>query len=181
MSGADKSRGGSVRTAHKSPTLSKEEKKRMMVERMRKIYDSYDEDRYNKVYFDEETGGYVVEEKARHEKSLKSPNEKEKYEKEKGMCIDLAKRGFKIEHLDDSGWGYDIHMNKTSADLKKLSSANNIRRHAKHAVYDQKAERVVFKFEKMNDSIHKELNKLTEKGIHGCYYVTGEEDVLRWF
>ncbi len=54
-------------------------------------------------------------------------------------------------------------------------------RHAKHAVYDQKAERVVFKFEKMNDSIHKELNKLTEKGIHGCYYVTGEEDVLRWF
>lgn len=174
MSGSDKGKGGGVRNAHKNPLMSK-------VEQLRKLYNSYDETKYNKVYFDEETGGYVVEEKERYKKSLASPNEKEKYEKEKGLCIDLAKHGFEIEHLDDSRWGYDIHMNKTSADLKKLSSANNIRRHAKHAVNEQKAERVVFKFEKMNDAIHNELNKLTTKGIHGYYYVTGKEDVLRCF
>lgn len=182
MSGSDKGKGGGgVRNAHKNPALSKAERLRKFVERRREKYDSYDETKYNKVYFDEKTGGYVVEEKARYENSLASPNEKAKYKKEQGMCKDLANHGFAVEHLDDTTWGYDIHMNKVPADLKRLSSANNIARHAKHAVRDQGAKRVVFQFETMNDAIHKELNSLTNKGIHGWFYVTGQEDVLGWF
>ena len=46
------------------------------------------------------------------------------------MCKDLARTGHHIEHLNGEGKGkgdtYDIHIDGVKADLKSVSSANNI-------------------------------------------------------
>lgn len=174
MSGADKSYGGGVRSGHKNPTLSR-------VERLRKKYDSYDETKYNKVYFDEKTGGYVVEEKARYEQGQKSKNAKEVYEKEKNMSIVLAKHGKVVEHLSDASGGYDIKVNGISADLKKTKGANNLANYAKKATRKQGAKLVVFQIDEASRDVYFELNKLSKKGIHGFYYFTGNTNVLKNF
>lgn len=134
------------------------------------------------------SSGYVATENKRIEDAQKSPNEREKYAKEKGMCVDLAFMGFQIEHLAETPGvssadtkivrapiNCRVKMNGEYADLKALSSANNIVRHGKDAIQKQNAEKVVFKFPDTIDRIkmHKELNKLVSKNIHGVFYFEG--------
>ena len=81
-----------------------------------------------------------------------------------------------VVHLDDtkrSDGSYDILLDGHKADLKTTKSANNIVKYGKDAINKQKAEIVVFKFDKMDTDKHIALNKLAKQGIHG-YYI--EED-----
>ncbi len=182
MSGSDKGKGGGgVRNAHKNPALSKAERLRKFVERRREKYDSFDETKYNKIYFDEKTGGYVVEEKARYEQGQKSKNAKEVYDKEQKMSVVLAKHGKRVEHLSDASGGHDVRVNGVSADLKKTKGANNLANYARKATRKQGAKLVVFQIDNLNHAVHFELNKLSDKGIHGWYFITGREEKLIWF
>lgn len=139
---------------------------------------------------DATNGGYVATEMSRIAFSQKSPNEKNKYAKEKEMCIDLAHMGFQIEHLSEvSGISSsDIRIVKSSpkslikingeyADLKALSSANNILRHGKDAIERQGASKVVFRFSPAIDKarMNSEINKLKNRNIHGIYYFEGSK------
>ena len=94
------------------------------------------------------------------------------------MCIVLADAGFKVEHLAEIPRisSPDIRINGIPADLKRLSSPNNIRRHAKEAIEKQGAKLVVFQFDDWNDKFAQAIEELKRKGIHGYYFITGRED-----
>lgn len=95
------------------------------------------------------------------------------------MCITLAKAGYAVEYLDDrQGDSYDIRLNGIKADLKKTGSHNNIANYAKEAIKKQKAEMVIFEFEKMNAKIHEELNRLKKKGIQAKFFTTENSSVI---
>ena len=124
-------------------------------------FDAYDTSKWKKKYFDKKTGGYVVIERDRIYQSQKSKGEKEKFDREQGMNMTLARNGYAVEHLDDrGGTGYDIHLNGIKADLKKTGSHNNMVNYAKKAIRKQGADMAVFEFEKMYDKIHSELNRV---------------------
>lgn len=67
------------------------------------------------------------------------------------MCKDLATAGHHIEHLSDKdrpkSRTYDIHMDGVRADLKSVSSANNIEKYTRKAVKEQGAKAVVIRIE----------------------------------
>lgn len=65
-------------------------------------------------------------------------------------------------------------VNGKRADLKALSSANNIIKRAKYAIINQKAELVLFEFPSRTPSIENTLKSLSVKGIHGYYYYLDE-------
>ena len=146
----------------------------------REQYDSYNANEWEKTFFDEKTGGYLVTEKARIVKSKKSDNEFKKFDKEQGMCKVLARNGFTVEHLDDkNGNSYDIHLNKIKADLKKTGSHNNIEIYAKDAIRKQGAEIVVFEFENNTKDIHAKILKLVKTyDIHGFFYFSHSKDKI---
>ena len=101
---------------------------------------------WEKAYFDELSGGYVVVEKRRIEQGNINKQEIEKYNKEYNMCLTLAKNGYKVEYLKMTEGSFDIYLNGISADLKKTTSHNNILDYAKKAFYKQGAKIVVFEF-----------------------------------
>jgi len=88
--------------------ISKEEH----IKEARAKYNSYNDSAWKKDFFDDDTGGYLVTERARIAQSEKGKNETVKFQKEQEMCMALAKKGYAMEHLDDK-WGesYDVHMN----------------------------------------------------------------------
>lgn len=155
-----------------------------------KEYSGYSDSVWQKTYYSEKSEGYVVTQLSRLNYK-KNNQEIAKYEKEKAMCQDFADFGFKVEHLGEvpgvsssdvmiKGYGKHgtlVRINGDPADLKALSSANNIRRHAKHATESQGAVKVLFKFTSRKDeaSIVHELDKLSQKGIHGYYYFAGDK------
>lgn len=126
------------------------------------------------------TGGYLVAHVTRYENSQKSNNEQAKYEKEVAMCKVLAKNGWQVEMLEEKSGvsSPDINMDGIAADLKRLSSANNIERHAKEAIEKQGASVIVFQFDKETEQIHLKLRKLKKKGYKVYYFFTGREDVV---
>ena len=138
----------------------------------REKYDSYDSALWEKNYFDDDTGGYLVIEKIRIKQSEKSKNEGEKFLKEYEMCITLAKAGYTVEYLESKPNSYDIHLNGIKADLKKTAGHNNMAHYAKKAVKKQGADMVVFEFEIMTGKIHEELNKLKILGIKIKYFAS---------
>ena len=148
----------------------------------REKYDSYDANLWEKSYFDDNTGGYLVIEKVRIEQSKKSKNERKKFEKEHEMCITLAKAGCAVEYLDDKqGDSHDIRLNGIKADLKKTGSHNNIVNYAKEAVRKQGADMVIFEFEKETVKIYAELERMKMYRIQGKYYFTGKECAIYEF
>ena len=129
---------------------------------------------WEKTFFDDLSGGYVVVNKQRIEHSKRSKNEKAKFDKEFEMSLVFAKNGCKIELLEEIPRisSPDVRINGILADLKRVSSHNNIVKEAKKAVNNQGAKIVLFEFETENDKIHKEILKLQNVGIHGKYYFT---------
>ena len=102
-----------------------------------------------------------------------------KYQKEQRIAEKLADSGHTVVHLDDSNvadGSYDALVDGVKTDFKETSSANNIGKYAKHAIEDQKAQRVVYNFTKVTDATHSEINKLSGKGIHGYYFVPGKSE-----
>lgn len=74
--------------------------------------------------------------------------------------------------------GPDVLFEGRRADLKSLSSPNNIVRHAKDAIGNQGAELVIFEFTKWDYRFESALRNVQEHGIHGYYYVLGENKLI---
>lgn len=122
-------------------------------------------------------GGTVYTEDSRIEQAKMNKQEMAKYNKEHEMCKHLADNGHNVVHLDDrklSNGSYDILLDGKRAELKSLKGASNIGREGKSAIRKQKADLVVFKFKEINSNVHKQLNILAKKGIHGYYYKNGD-------
>lgn len=132
---------------------------------------------YEKTFFDKKTGGYLVTDKKRIEVAKKNKQEKVKYEKEKDMCLAFARAGHKVQHLSEQSGvsSCDVLFDGIPADLKSTKSHNNIAGYAKHALRSQGASIILFRFDKMDRNIKNELLKLRRKGVHGWFYVKGEE------
>ena len=135
-------------------------------------YYAYDTAKYQHDYFDERTGGYLVIEKQRIAQGELNKQEKEKFEKERSMCMVLAQNGYAVEYLKDAQGCYDILLNGIPADLKKTASHNNMVKYAKKAISEQGAKVVVFEFSKMAHGIEKELYSLKKLGIPVKYFTT---------
>ena len=111
--------------------------------------------------------------------SKKCKNEKEKFWKENGMCIVLAKNGYAVEYLEDIPSSYDIHLNGIKADLKKTKSHNNMVNYAKEAIREQGAEMVVFELVNMTHAIQKELYTIKKLDIPVMYFTSGKRIVTK--
>jgi len=90
------------------------------------------------------------------------------------MSLVFAKSGYKVELLEEIPRipSSDARINGILADLKKVSSHNNIVNDAKKTIYKQGAKIVLFEFEEETEKIHKEIFQLQKIKIHGKYYFT---------
>ena len=150
----------------------------------------YDNTVWEKTAVFYETGGYLVTSRQRIARSRISKNETIKFNKERQMCLRYAGYGFQIEHLSEFPGikSPDINIlrhpikdgiamvNGKRADLKSLAGANNIIKRAKYAVFQQKAELVLFEFPSRNNKIENTLRSLSAIGIHGYYYFKDESE-----
>ena len=128
-------------------------------------------------------GGTVYTEDSRIEQAKMNKQEMAKYNKEHEMCKHLADNGHNVVHLDDrklSDGSYDILLDGKKAELKSLSSYNNIVREGKSAIKKQGADLVVFRFNTLSAKAKSYLKDLAKAKIHGCYYVRGQKG-LAWF
>lgn len=141
-------------------------------------YHLYNPEKWQKVAYYKDSSGYVVSDLQRIKHSRISKNETEKYEKELSMCRVLGKNGYRVEMLEEIPGisSPDITINGIKADLKSLSSANNIERHAKDAIRKQGADAVVFHFSKETEDIHIKLLKLQRMGYKIFYFFSDKED-----
>lgn len=110
---------------------------------------------WEKTYFNSKTGGYVVTHRERIQSGNVRKQEREKFDKEQSMAKDLARAGHKVEHLSDKdrkkGDTYDVRFDGQKADLKSVSSHNNIEKYVKHAVKEQGAKVVIVRVEDKAD------------------------------
>ena len=156
------------------------ETKEEHIKAARQKYDAYDTSKWKKKYFDNKTGGYLAVEKDRVLQAKKHDNERDKFNREQGMNMTLARNGYAIEHLDDQKYGYDIHLNGIKADLKKTGSHNNMVRYAKKAIREQGAEVVVFELENNTKKIQEELDKLKRLDIKVIYYFSNNKSKMHY-
>lgn len=133
--------------------------------------------------YESRNGGTVYTESSRIEQSKMNKQERAKFNKEHDMCKHLADNGHNVVHLDDrkmSDGSYDILLDGKKAELKSLSSYNNIVREGKSAIKKQGADLVVFRFDTLSAKAKSYLKDLAKAKIHGCYYVRGQKG-LAWF
>lgn len=95
-----------------------------------------------------------------------------KFDKELGISKVLATNGRRVILLDEDVRvsSPDILLNGKTAELKKLSSHNNIVKEAKDAVRKKNAQVVVFEFKERTDAIWRELQKLRASNIRCIVY-----------
>jgi hypothetical protein len=150
------------------------------------LFCSYDTSLWEHSYFSPSSGGFYVTSLARKTFGLLNKQTYEIFQKEQRMCLRFASFGFQIEHLFEVTGisspdisilrhGPIFRVNGRSADLKSLSSGNNLVKQAKNAIRKKKADLVLFEFTCHNKRIARELNKLPRLGIHGYYYYTDED------
>lgn len=135
---------------------------------------------WKKDYFNGNNGGFLATHQQRIEAGSINKNEHLKYKKETEMCRVFAKNGYRVEHLAEVPGvsSPDVLIDGMPADLKRVSSHNNIVRHAIKAVRKQGAKEVLLQIDNMTDDVRKELSKLKGIGIRAKYFVTGEENVI---
>jgi hypothetical protein len=128
-------------------------------------------------YFNHQHGGYLVTHRQRIAHSHASKNETDKFNKEFAMAMVFAKNSFRIELLEEIPRipSPDVTINDIFADLKRLSSHNNIVREAKKAIYEQGAAVILFQFDNETEEIHKQIEVLKQREISACYFFTGRE------
>lgn len=128
------------------------------------------------VSFRLDSGGSITVEDDRIANANKNKQERLKFVKEHRMCRTLAAGGFNVVLLNEIPRvsSSDILIDGVKADLKATKGANNIGKYGKKAINKQGANLVIFEFEEITDDVHKELNKLAKRGIHGKYYKKGE-------
>lgn len=123
-------------------------------------------------------GGSVYTEASRIEQAKMNKQEMAKYNKEHEMCKHLADNGHNVVHLDDRKLkygSYDILLDGKKAELKSLSSYNNIVREGKSAIKKQGADLVVFRFDTLSAKAKSYIKDLAKAKIHGYYYVRGQK------
>ncbi|MCD8282181.1 MAG: hypothetical protein LUC22_02885 [Prevotella sp.] len=151
-------------------------------EAARAIYSSYDPAEWIKEFFDEATGGFLVVHRDRIPSSggeRKMKNETEKYNKEHYMAEVFARHGYGIAMLKEvpGKASPDVTINGIPADLKRVKNANNIRNRARYAVKKQSAGLVLFQIDEMSFAVERCLQRLSQRCIHGKYFITGDENV----
>lgn len=114
--------------------------------------------------------------------AIKSKNEFYKFEKEYKMCKVAMQNGHKIEMLEEvSGVSScDILFDGLKCELKSITNASNIHIHANKAFNKQGAECLLFEFKMYDSKFENEILKLSNKGMHGYYYVNGENILHRF-
>lgn len=155
----------------------------MDIQASRREYDAHNLKIWRLDYFDELTGGYLVTNLLRIERSLVSKNERLKFEKEFAMSLVFARNGYRVEMLAEFPGisSPDVLINGIPGDLKRLSSHNNLTRHAKEAIFKQGAKLVLIEFALVTDRTLVELSRLQEIGISGYYFATGVENTIHSF
>ena len=162
------------------------------------VFSGYSSTEWEHTAFFEETGGVLVTSRERLNEAKRDStkpdggNAYKIYQKEKRMCLNFAKFGFRIEHvarpssLDTADVvvrktpNGRIYVNGMLADLKSLSSQNNVVQKASYAIHHQGAKIVLFEFTN-KDKKAKILEKIAEcrrKGFHGYYYFTGDKTAV---
>ncbi len=127
--------------------------------------------------FYRDNGGFLETNLARIEEGNINKQEKEKFSKELSMCVTLATNGFNVSYLESVERRYDILLNDTPAELKKVDSSKQIYRHARKAIINQGAKIVIFELPIIDAETWKQLNKIKEKGWE-CYYYTIENKTI---
>jgi hypothetical protein len=143
----------------------------------RREYLQHDAKEWKREYFNRENGGYLVVDRGRIEHSKVSKNERAKFDKEYAMAKVFAENGYKIEMLKEVPGvsSPDVTINGVKAELKRVSSHNNIVKYAQKAVKKQGAEVVLFEFEKETEAIKTELIGLKREGISAYYYYSSNK------
>lgn len=122
-------------------------------------------------------GGSVSVPTSRRAEAGQTKNERGKLAKELRTARVFAHAGYRIDFTPKGAGTHDVFINGVPADIKRLSSHNNIVRHARHASNEQGAKMVLFEFTKHTPEIQREIDKLTRIGIHGKYFYRGENTV----
>ena len=144
-----------------------------------RLYKGYSKE-WQKELFNDTNGGYVITHKNRITKAKINKQESQKFEKELAMAKIFGNAGSRIELLDEiTGISSpDAIFNGLKADLKSLSSHNNILKNAKKAIHKQGADIVLFEFTNDTQKIHLEILKLKKMNIKAYYYFKGEEKII---
>ena len=125
-------------------------------------------------------GGSVSVPTSRRAEAAQSKNERGKLAKELRTARVFAHAGYRIDFTPKGAGTHDVFINGVPADIKQLSSHNNIARHAKEAVRKQGAKVVLIELSKRTPEIQKEIEKLSRNGIHGKYFYS-DEKIIRSF
>lgn len=137
------------------------------------LYDllTFDSRKFIPDYFSNE-GGILLTNINRKIEGRSNKSEKKKFDKEYSMCVNLAKNNYRIEYLETVEGRYDIKINGSPADLKKLKSSNNIYKKAKHAITSQGADIVIFEFENFDHNYISRLKEVEQKGYKAMWYLS---------
>ena len=135
---------------------------------------------WQKDYFNGTNGGFLATHQDRRKAAEASKNERLKYEKEEAMCRTFARAGYRVEHQAEQPGvsSPDILIDGLKADLKRVSSHNNVVKYARKAVEKQGAECVLFQIDSMTEQMRNELNALKRRNIKVLYFITGEEKLI---
>lgn len=144
----------------------------------------YDPEQWEHSYVSERADGLVVIEHARIQESTKHPNEWEKFQKERSMCIDLADQGHDIQLFHGEGRPkgetYDALFDGTTADLKAITgNGGTIRKHVKHAFEDQGAEIVILRLPSHSQTVYDGLTEARRKYAGRIMFYFEDDKTLR--
>lgn len=133
-----------------------------------------------KDYFNGQNGGFLATHQQRKAAAEVSKNERQKYEKEVEMCLTFARSGYRVKHQDERPGtsSPDVVIDGMKADLKRVSSHNNVVKYARKAVEKQGAECVLFQIDEMTEQMRNELDALKRRKIKALYFVTGEKNKI---
>lgn len=142
-----------------------------IVKQSKRIYNDYNTDDWDKLFFDEKTGGYVVSHK------------KHKYNKQTGLqekqtAKVLAQYGRRVEMCDESGTEkqFDALVDGVPTEFKIMTGPANIQKRASKAA-KQGAENIVYDIQFDNDEkLYKELYDVKRKKIlKQIFFVKGKK------
>ncbi len=80
---------------------------------------------------------------------------------------------------DTRNFKYDVNINGSPADMKRIKATNNIMRAASRAVGKQNSKIVLFQFDKDELRVRLDLIKLKRKGYNVLYFFTDEGKVYK--
>ena len=126
--------------------------------------------------------GYVKVDSARLAKANQNRHQRDVFDKEHQMCKTLSANGYNVTMIEESPResSCDIIMDGKLAELKSMTGSSNVYKYGVDAINRKRAELVIFMFAGMNDRIRQQLERLSDKGIKGFYYVKGSSKLERF-